>query len=150
MPVHIEQADLPYAPQQVFDLVADIESYPKFLRHVAAARISRRDGNTLWVDQVVQFKMLRLKFSTKAVLEPPRRIHIVCSDSTFGTFDDQWSFADWLEGGTHLQCRTEFQFKSNLVRIAMDATLGDVLKTTVQAFQSRARQLYGKTVPSAT
>jgi coenzyme Q-binding protein COQ10 len=149
MPVHVAQADLPYAPQQVFDLVADIENYPKFLRHVAAARIARRDGNTLWVDQVVRFKMLRLKFSTKAVLDPPWRIHIVCDESAFGTFDDEWSFTDGPASGTHLRCRTEFQFRSSLLRVAMDATLGEVLKATVLAFQSRARQLYGKTVPSA-
>jgi coenzyme Q-binding protein COQ10 len=144
VPVHVEQADLPYAPGQVFDLVADIESYPKFLRHVAAARISRREGSTLWVDQIVQFKLMRLKFSTKAVLDRPSRIHVVCNESLLGTFDDQWSFTDGPDGGTKLQCRTEFQFKSNLVRIAMDATLGEVLKTTVQAFQARARQLYGQ------
>jgi coenzyme Q-binding protein COQ10 len=146
MAVHVAQADLPYDPQQVFDLVADIENYPKFLRHVVSARISRRSGNTLWVDQIVRFKMLRLKFSTKAEMELPSRIHVVCSESPLGSFDDQWSFTAGPSGGTRLLCRTEFHFKSPVVRVAMDATLGEVLKTTVQAFQSRATQLYGTSI----
>jgi coenzyme Q-binding protein COQ10 len=87
--------------------------------------------------------VLRLKFSTKAVLEPPSRIHVVCNESSLGAFDDQWSFTDGPSGGTHLLCRTEFHFKSAVVRVAMDATLGEVLKTTVQAFQARATALYG-------
>jgi coenzyme Q-binding protein COQ10 len=143
MPVHVEQTDLPYTPQQVFDLVADIESYPKFLPHVVSARIRHRNNNTLLVDQVVQLKVLRLPFTTRAVLDPPSGIHVVCSDSLFGSFDDQWHFTAGPRGGTHLQCRTTFQFRSGLLRIAFDSALGEVMRRTVQAFEARAKKLYG-------
>jgi coenzyme Q-binding protein COQ10 len=148
MPILVEQADIPYAPQQVFDLVADIENYPKFLRHIASARIRHRNGNTLLVDQVVRLKMLRLRFSTRTVLDRPSRIHVVCTDSMFGTFDEQWAFAPSPSGGTHLLCRTEYRFRSDLLRMALNATLAELFKTTVEAFESRGRQLYGRDVAS--
>ncbi len=143
MPTYFAHAELPYPPQQVFDLVADIESYPKFLHHVAAARISRRDGSTLWVDQVVRFAMLRLRFSTRAVLEPPSRIQVVCNDSLFGTFDETWRFASGASGGTRLECQATYELRSGLIRVALGPALSDLLSTSVKAFQARARQIYG-------
>jgi coenzyme Q-binding protein COQ10 len=145
MPTYFAEAELPYSPQQVFDLVADIESYPKFLHHVAAARIRRRKDNTLWVDQVVRFAVLRLKFSTRAVLEPPSRIHVVCDDSMFGKFDETWSFAETPAGGTRLGCHATYELRSGLVRLALGDALHDVLDATVKAFEVRARLLYAAT-----
>ncbi len=143
MPTHIAQADLPYTPRQVFDLVADIEHYPAFLRHVVSARITARKGNTLWVDQVVRFGVLRPRFTTRADLDPPFGIHVVCADSPFGTLDERWSFADGPSGGTRLQCRTHYEFRSVFMRMALSKVLGDLLAATMQGFQARARQLYG-------
>jgi coenzyme Q-binding protein COQ10 len=142
MPAYFAQAELPYSPQQVFDLVADIESYPKFLHHVAAARIRRRNGNTLWVDQVVRFAMLRLRFATRAVLEPVSRIHVVCDDTLFGAFDETWTFAAGPGGGTRLGCHATYELRSGLVRLALGNALQDVLGTTVKGFEARARRLY--------
>jgi coenzyme Q-binding protein COQ10 len=143
MPTYYAHAELPYAPRHVFDLVADIESYPKFLHHVAAARIRRRNGDTLWVDQVVRFGMLRLRFATRAVLQPPSRIHVVCNDSIFGTFDETWRLAGGPSGGTRLECHATYELRSGLIRRALGPALSELLGTTVKAFESRAKQLYG-------
>ena len=97
---YFKQVELPYSPQQVFDIVADIESYPQFLPHVASVRIRRRKGNNLWVDQQVRLRVLPLRFSTTAVLEPWSRIHVVCRDSPFGPFSVQWTFAAGSRAGT--------------------------------------------------
>jgi|tagenome__1003787_1003787.scaffolds.fasta_scaffold20851405_2 coenzyme Q-binding protein COQ10 len=144
MATYNAQADLPYTPQQVFDLVADIESYPQFLHHLALARIRRQKGNTLWVDQVVRFAMLRLKFSTRAVLEPPMRLRVVCHDPLFGTFDEVWSFTAMPSGGTRLGCHATYEVRSALLRLGLGAALPGMLATTVKGFEARARQLYGQ------
>jgi coenzyme Q-binding protein COQ10 len=143
MPTFFEQIDLPYSPQQVFDLVADIESYPIFLPHLAFARIKRRKGDILWVDQQVRVKLIRLNFSTRAVLNPPTNIQVSCNDSPFGTFSDEWTFLETSSGGTRLQCHSQFEFKSGLLRSVLGLALGEILRTTVRAFERRARQIYG-------
>jgi coenzyme Q-binding protein COQ10 len=144
MAIFFEQVELPYPRQQVFALVADIESYPRFLPHLAFARIRRRTGNILWVDQQVHVKFIRLNFSTRAVLDPPCGIHVTCSESPFGTFNDEWTFLETSSGGTRLQCRSEFEFKSGLLRSVLGLALGEILRTTVRAFEIRAGQLYGR------
>ena len=44
---------LSYSPEQLFDLAADVERYPKFLHWWKAARIKRRDGDVYYTDQDV-------------------------------------------------------------------------------------------------
>ena len=39
MPRHSEKRNLPYSPEQMFDLVADVGHYQDFLPWVAATRI---------------------------------------------------------------------------------------------------------------
>ena len=39
MPTHTEKRIMPYTAKQMYDLVADVESYPEFLPWCAASRI---------------------------------------------------------------------------------------------------------------
>ena len=43
MIVHRETRFFPYTPQQVFDIVADVQRYPEFLPWCVGARVSHRD-----------------------------------------------------------------------------------------------------------
>jgi coenzyme Q-binding protein COQ10 len=140
---HHEQVDLPYTQQQVFDLVADIESYPRFLPNVISARIRTRDGNTLWVDQLVRFTVLPMAIATRAVLDSPSRIHIACHDNKVVRFNEVWTFAGAPHGGTILASATEYEFRSAFMRRALDAKFNDLQHATIRAFQARARVLYG-------
>jgi coenzyme Q-binding protein COQ10 len=152
--------DLPYTPRQIYDLVADIERYPSFLAHIASARITRRDGAVLMVDQVFRFRMLRFRFTTRAVLEPPGvadgggispgSIVVENRDARLGSFIQSWGFADAPKGGTRLSCRTEFGTTSRLLRLAMGAVTDELMAVTMRAFHQRARQLYGDRMGPAT
>ena len=42
MPVHAEQKFMPYSPEQLYALVADIEKYPDFLPWCVGARVRTR------------------------------------------------------------------------------------------------------------
>jgi coenzyme Q-binding protein COQ10 len=142
MPVFAKQLHLPYSPRQMFDLVADIESYPRFLPHFVFARILQREGNRLLVEQQVKFKLLRFTFRTEANFEPPHRIDIVCRDSPFGSFTDQWSFEEDPSGGTLLRCRTEVNLRPGMLRTLLPVFLEESSRKTVQAFEKRAAELY--------
>ena len=59
-----EHVHLKYTATQLFDLIADVERYPEFLPWVLAARIRRREGQTIWVDMTLGTRFLRRRFST--------------------------------------------------------------------------------------
>ena len=84
-----ESAHLKYTVAQVFDLVADVECYPNFLPWVIAARICRRQDETLWVDMTIGMGFLRKQFSTIAFLDRPHRIDITSHDPLFERFEQK-------------------------------------------------------------
>jgi coenzyme Q-binding protein COQ10 len=55
MPTHAEKRVLPYKPEQMYALVADIERYPDFLPWCIAARIRRREGDVIYADLMIGF-----------------------------------------------------------------------------------------------
>ena len=72
MPTHSETKILKYKPEQMFDLVADVNSYPKFLPWCSAARVHSRNmigkNEVLEADLVISFKVFREKFASKVTL----------------------------------------------------------------------------------
>ena len=73
MPSHAETKVLPYTAQQMYDLVADVEDYPKFLPWTAAARVRtvtpQDDGSRVMeADLIISFKVFRERFGSRVVL----------------------------------------------------------------------------------
>ncbi|MEM7570649.1 MAG: type II toxin-antitoxin system RatA family toxin, partial [Pseudomonadota bacterium] len=76
MPRHRERKRLPYTPQQLFDLVSDIETYPSFLPWCVGARVTERTDNMVTADLVIGFKMFRERFRSQVTLSRPGHIHV--------------------------------------------------------------------------
>src|SRR5690606_13624506 len=78
LPRHDESRVLPYTPDQMYALVADVESYPQFLPWCAAARIrARRDegaAEVLEADLVISFRVFRETFASRVTLHPETRV----------------------------------------------------------------------------
>ena len=76
MPTHAEKRILPYSPEQMFDLVAQVERYPEFLPWCIAARIRQKDDKLLVADLIIGFKMIRERFTSRVEFDRPRRIDV--------------------------------------------------------------------------
>src|SRR5580693_5288239 len=92
---------LPFTREQAFDLASDIERYPDFLHGWITARIVKRESNICHVDQVLGIGLIRVQFSSKAVLCRPKRIDVTSSDPPFRHFSLSWL----LEAGASAGCR---------------------------------------------
>jgi len=145
MPSHHESRQLPFAQRQLFELVADVEKYPAFLEWFVAARVRQRVGNWLEVDQVVRFKGVRARFTTHAVLDPPRRIDIICHDPPFKRFDQRWTFVSIGDNRTIVEYGGALELRSLVLQHAMQLLFDEpqIAKLTMDAFVRRAHQLYG-------
>jgi coenzyme Q-binding protein COQ10 len=151
MPTHAEKKRLPQSPQQLFDLVADVESYPKFLPWCVACRIKRREGNVIWADLIVGFKMLREKFTSKVTMDRPDRIHVEYLEGPFRYLNNHWTFTPLPEGGTEIGFHIDFEFRSRMLQSLMGAVFNEAVKRMVGAFVKRADEIYGSAPhPAAT
>ncbi len=147
MPAHSETKRLPYTAQQMYDLVADVASYPKFLPWTAAARIRSMDDQgdhaVMLADLVISFKVFREKFGSRVVLWPEKRqIDTAYIDGPFKYLESQWRFED-AEGGCEVHFEVDFEFRNRLLQGAAGMFFNEAMQRVVRAFERRAQELYG-------
>ncbi len=144
MPTHAEQRVLGYSPEQLYGLVADIERYPEFLPWCIAVRIKRRESSLVVADLVIGFKMLRERFTSRVTLDKAgRRIDVVYVEGPFKYLNNHWTFADHPEGCL-IDFYVDFEFRSKLLQKIMQPLFHEAVRRMVQAFETRAHALYGK------
>lgn len=142
MPTHAEQRVLPYTPEQMYNLVADIEQYPKFLPWCLAARIRKRDGNVIVADLVIGFKMVRERFTSRVVLEPKHRIDVEYIQGPLRHLNNHWEFQPH-DDGCLIDFYVDFEFRSAMLQKLIGTLFNEAFRRMVVAFEARARELYG-------
>lgn len=151
MPTHAEKRHLPYRPDQLYDLVAEVDHYPEFLPWCKAARITRREDHVFYADLVVAFKVFRERFSSKVILEPKHSIHVEYINGPFRYLNNHWRFEPADDGGCIVNFYVDFEFRSRILQNLIGLLFNEAVKKMVGAFEVRARQLYGhRSVPDGS
>ncbi|MEL6318575.1 MAG: type II toxin-antitoxin system RatA family toxin, partial [Pseudomonadota bacterium] len=122
MPTHAEKRPVPYRPDQMYALVADIEKYPEFLPWTAACRIRDRRETEPGVevvdaDLVISFKVFRERFGSRVTLRPEeKKIDVEYLDGPFRYLNNHWYFVENPDGSTTVDFFVDFEFKSRLLQ----------------------------------
>jgi len=143
MPTHAERRRLPYTQQQLFDLVADVERYPEFLPWCVGARVRERKPNVIVADLLIGYRMVRERFTSRIVLDPPGRIDVSYSEGPFRYLDNHWLFEPEPDGGCTLDFFVDFEFRSRMLQKIIELLFNEAVRRMVSAFEGRARRLYG-------
>jgi coenzyme Q-binding protein COQ10 len=143
MPTHAEHRRLPYSAEQLFDLVADVERYPEFLPWCLAARIRERKENSITADLLIGFKMVRERFTSRVVLDRPKRVDVSYSEGPFRYLNNHWIFLPQDDGSSIIDFYVDFEFRSRMLQRIIGMLFNEAVRRMVGAFEARARQLYG-------
>ncbi|MGF1612976.1 MAG: type II toxin-antitoxin system RatA family toxin [Gammaproteobacteria bacterium] len=143
MSMHSEQRVIACSPEQFFDIVADVESYPVFLPFWREAKVYRRTGQVYYTRQEIGIGPVRENFRSKTTLQPPTQIDIVSSEPMFQEFAIHWKFKPTPAGECQIRFTLSIEARSGLLRKIMDALLADTARSMVAAFERRAGELYG-------
>ncbi len=147
MPSHSETRVLPYTPDQMYDLVADVGSYSEFLPWTAAARVrsteDKGDHEVMLADLVISFKVFRERFGSKVTLWPEKKqIDTEYIDGPFRYLESTWRFNE-AEKGCEVSFDVDFEFKNRLLQGAAGIFFNEAMQRVVRAFERRAQELYG-------
>jgi coenzyme Q-binding protein COQ10 len=143
MPKHTESRKLPYTPDQMFDLVADVGRYGEFLPWVAAVRVRSNNETEMVADLVVGFKSLSERFTSKVTKQRASHIHVDYLDGPLAYLHNEWSFRSDGQGGTIVDFMVDFAFKSRIFEMLAGQVFDRALRRMIGAFETRAAQLYG-------
>jgi coenzyme Q-binding protein COQ10 len=142
MPTHAERQVVPYTPEQLFDLVADVGKYPQFLPWCIGARVRGATESSLVADLTIGFGPFRESFTSRVTLDRPRRVNVRYENGPFRYLNNQWDFHPH-EHGTEVAFFVEFEFRSRLLQAAIGVVFNEAVRRMVNAFQKRARDVYG-------
>jgi coenzyme Q-binding protein COQ10 len=142
MPTHSERRVLPFTPQQLYDLVADIEKYPEFLPWCVATRVTERSDDSLVSEMVIGFKMFRERFVSRVKFDRKNhRIDVSYAEGPFKYLTNHWVFDEHPRGCT-IDFFVEFEFRSRLLQKVIETLFHEAVRRMVRAFETRAHDLY--------
>ncbi len=142
MPTHAERQIVPYRPDQLFDLVADVGKYPQFLPWCVGARVRSRTEAELLADLTIGFGPFRETFTSRVTLDRPRLLKVRYENGPFRYLNNQWHFLPH-EQGTEVDFMVDFEFRSRILQAAIGVVFQEAVRRMVGAFRNRAREIYG-------
>lgn len=143
MPIHTEQQTSPYTPQQLFDLVADVEKYPEFLPWCRAARILERGENEFLAELIISFAHHSESYVSRVKLHAPDAIDVALVRGPFEHLTNNWKFTPRPDGGTIIDFSLDFKFRSRILEKLIGSLFSKATAKMVTAFKVRADSLYG-------
>ncbi|GAB5498513.1 MAG: type II toxin-antitoxin system RatA family toxin [Pseudohongiellaceae bacterium] len=132
-----------HSAEEMFDLVNDIEQYPKFLPGCADARVINRSDEQLVGELTLSKAGVSQKLVTRNLLDRPSSIRMELVEGNFSAFDAHWTFTPINENACRVSLIMEFKFKSSLLGFAAEKLFSAVANSQVDAIVKRARQVYG-------
>ncbi|NTF87115.1 type II toxin-antitoxin system RatA family toxin [Agrobacterium rhizogenes] len=146
MPQFETHRPVPHTPDQMFDLVADVERYPEFLPLCDALVIrnrKERDGKVLLVaDMTVGYKAIRETFTTQVLLNKAERaIDVKYIDGPFKYLDNRWRFQP-ADNGSVIDFFIDYEFKSRILGALMGSMFDRAFRMFTDAFETRAGKIY--------
>src|SRR5919205_1926539 len=115
-----------HTPQEMFDLVADVERYPEFLPLCEGLRVRRRvpgEGGreTLVAEMSVGYKAIKESFTSRVTLDRANlKILVEYVDGPFRRLENRWTFAPDRSGCTVEFC-IDYEFRSMALSLVMGA-----------------------------
>lgn len=136
----------------MYALVADVETYPEFLPLCDHLTVTRREqnGDTEILDAAmgIGYMTIRETFSTQVTLRPAyNAIDVTYLDGPFSQLDNRWRFIP-TETGSIVDFFITYEFKSMLLGVMMGALFDTAFRRFAEAFEDRARVVYGTGTPS--
>lgn len=140
---------LPYSPDELFQLVGDVQHYPAFVPWVTSMRTWNQrmdeDGvTTLDAEASVGFTFLKERFSTRVRRDPNAKIvRVDLLSGPFRRLINEWKFAAHPDGA-EIEFMIDFEFKSRFLDAMLEANFNRAVTKLIGCFEKRAEVLYGK------
>jgi coenzyme Q-binding protein COQ10 len=134
---------LPYTPELLFDVAADVERYPEFLASWTKVRITRREADRYRTEQSIALGPLRARFGSETVLRRPQRIDVTSTEAPFRSFHLRWTFQPHPNGGTRAGLAARLDVHSRLIELIVEPLLGAIIADTIAAFETQAARTAG-------
>jgi ribosome-associated toxin RatA of RatAB toxin-antitoxin module len=142
LPTVKRSARVPYTTEQMFDLVNDVEAYPKFLHWCRSARIESQQGNTVEATLEIGLLGFHQSFRTRNTLQRPERIGIDLVSGPFRRLRGEWRFSA-ADQGCDISLTLTFEVTVSPFGVVFAKVFEELAVAQMTAFVERAKKVYG-------
>ena len=152
MTIHRETLELPYRPEDLFDLAADVGRYPEFITWIQSLKVISEDEEAARMrcraEVTVGFKGFRETFVTDVDARTPElAIDVTLVRGPFRKLSNTWRFSPGA-GGARVEFAIQFEFRNFVLQALADANKSYAVKRVIDAFISEAARRYPKVAPA--
>jgi ribosome-associated toxin RatA of RatAB toxin-antitoxin module len=133
-----------HSVSDMYQLVADIESYPKFLPWCGGAKILTADPELVEAAIEIDYKGVKKGFTTRNRLQPNKTMEMHLVDGPFKTLQGFWRFDPLDDNASKVSLDLEFEFSSRIVGLTIGRVFNEIAGKMVDSFCQRADEIYGK------
>lgn len=135
-----------HRPEDLFDLVSDVETYPEFINLIAALRITKQVSETEFeAEAIVAYKMLRETFrSTIMADRDALRISVQKAEKggAVKSLLNTWAFHPLEDGSTLVDVVVDVRLKAMPLEFLLRDKFGKAAVHIMNLFETRAGQSF--------
>jgi coenzyme Q-binding protein COQ10 len=134
----------------MFDLVADVGSYPEFVPLCSDMRIrsrtTRPDSKEVVVAvMTIAYKLIRQSFTSRVTLGRENfTLFVDYLDGPFSRMHNKWVFHPKGEKACEVEFFIDYEFRSRAFALLAGAVFDQVFRRMAGAFEHRADKIYGR------
>ena len=124
-------------PEVMFDLVSEVEAYPRRFPWCAGSAVFDRDEAALSARLDVRLAGITQSFTTRNTLVRPQRLHML--DGPFRTLEGEWTFLGLGESGCKIAFALDFDYAGRFTAPALRLGFQNLADRMVDDFCREAR-----------
>ncbi len=132
-----------FSARQMFELVNNIEDYPRFLPWCRSSEVISRSNEEIQASVEIVWSGIHKTFTTRNVLKPFDRMDIKLVQGPFRHLEGHWSFLQLGDQGCKVNLNLEFELTGHIVDKIFQPIFHHIANSLVEAFCTRAVEVYG-------
>jgi ribosome-associated toxin RatA of RatAB toxin-antitoxin module len=141
MPVINRSALMPYSALDLYSIVNDVKSYPKFLPWCRETRVLYEDKNSMEASVHINKGPLKQWFTTKNILIEGCQIDMLLVDGPFQRLTGSWYFTGLEASASRIELHLDFEFNSVVASRLVTPVFSQIANTMVGSFCKRAEEI---------
>ena len=132
-----------HTPEKMFNLVKNIENYPKYLPWCTKSEVIRHNDNEVTGAVYLEYLMVKTHFVTRNVYHPYSKIDMYFVDGPFKELNGGWIFTPLGEFGCKIDFNLEYKFSNHFFEKIIGPVFSYISKNIVDCFIKEANKQYG-------
>ncbi len=133
---------MPYSAEQMYQLVNQVDDYPKFLIWCSDASILKQTSDQIIASVEINKSGFNQSFTTINTLTHNQRIDMKLKEGMFKQLNGAWVFTRLNDQACKIELSLNFSFSSKILDLAISPIFTSIANSQLEAFVARAKVVY--------